>query len=165
MLTGSWWKVSPITIRNCWRKAGLLKTPANPQDREGEDDDDNASELWVEAQEKLSIDPSVTFDDYVECDAAAWTAAELTTEDIVSSACEPEDGSDDDDDVEAEIADRPDDCVSGSDVLSAIAKVRAFLGASASVPEVVQKKVDDIESFVLQRLASTKQKKITDFFK
>ncbi|KAK8757644.1 hypothetical protein V5799_004724 [Amblyomma americanum] len=121
MLTGSWWKVSPTTIRNCWRKAGLLKTPPHPQDRKYEDND-NASELWEEAQENLSIDPSVTFDDYVECDAAAWTAAELTTEDIVSSVREPEDGSDDDN-VEAEIADRPDDCVSSSGVLNAIGKV------------------------------------------
>lgn len=163
MLTGSWWNVKPTTIQNCWRKAGLLKTPADPQALECQEDDDDASELWEEAQGKLAVAPSVTFDDYVQCDAAAWTAAELTTEDIVGSVREPDDASDED--AEAEVADRPDDSVSNSDVLSAIGKLRAYLEASTSVPEALYKNVDDIESFVLRRLCSTQQKKITDFFK
>ncbi|EEC07019.1 POGO family transposase [Ixodes scapularis] len=49
-------------------------------------------ELWSEVTELLAVD-SVSFDDYVLCDKATMTSAELTTEDIVQSIRDDE-GSD-----------------------------------------------------------------------
>ncbi|KAG0423208.1 hypothetical protein HPB47_000996 [Ixodes persulcatus] len=112
--------------------------------------------------------PNPTFKDYVQCDDAAWTSAELTTDNILNSVREQNDCSDEenanDEDEEATVTDQQEESVSNSHVLSAISKLRIFFGRCASATETVHRKVDDIESFVLQRLCSTYQKKISDFF-
>ncbi|XP_050038273.1 tigger transposable element-derived protein 6-like [Dermacentor andersoni] len=122
-LTGAWWSVTSTTNQNCWKKAGLTITDGQPQTDEPAAED-STSELWYEVAEQLAVDPSVTFDDYVQCDEATWTSAELTTDDILQSiqgtAIEDEECSDDmDDDVTA----APEDCdesVSATDALDCL---------------------------------------------
>lgn len=165
MLTGSWWSVKASTISNCWRRAGLFKTSPVPQ--ESEDREELNPELWDELTEKLPFDTAVTFDDYVDCDSAAATSAELTTEDIVNQVRGQEQCDDEDDAEDADTVSTHEEeaTVSSSDALVSIEKIRLFLGRCEDVPDDVHKKVEDVESFVLQRLSSTRQKKITDFFK
>lgn len=165
MLTGSWWSVKASTISNCWRRAGLFKTSPVPQ--ESEDREEVNPELWDELTEKLPLDTAVTFDDYVDCDSAAATSAELTTEDIVNQVRGQEQCDDEDDAEDADTVSTHEEeaTVSSSDALVSIEKICLFLGHCEDVPDDVHKKVEDVESFVLQRLSSTRQKKITDFFK
>lgn len=76
--------------------------------------------------------------------------------------CDDEDDAEDADTVSTH---EEEATVSSSDALVSIEKIRLFLGRCEDVPDDVHKKVEDVESFVLQRLSSTRQKKITDFFK
>ncbi|KAH7964499.1 hypothetical protein HPB51_027261 [Rhipicephalus microplus] len=99
MLTGAWWNVKTSTIRNCWRKAGLIKAPAQVEDNL-EEDHSNPGDLWTEVEELL---PDVSsFDDYVESDSAALTSADMTTEEIVNSVHDVSSDDDDDDDPKEE---------------------------------------------------------------
>lgn len=168
MLTGAWWSVTSSTIQNCWTKAGLVK--GKPENAEQVEEDDTTGELWSEVAEVLPVD-SVTFDDYVQCDEATRTSAELTNEDILQSVQDDE-GSEDDmnDGVGASegAAAALEDCdepVTTADVLDSLRKLRTFLGKSRTATEAVHRNVDELECFVLQSLSCTHQKKITDFFK
>ncbi|XP_049514014.1 tigger transposable element-derived protein 6-like [Dermacentor silvarum] len=156
MLTWLWQNVKASTISNCWRKAGLLKALPTPQDCE--DTQELNPELWDELTEKLPVDTAVTFADYIDSDSAVATPAKLTNEDIVNKVLEQ-------DDADTESTHEEEQSVSSSDVLVFLEKTRLFLGRCKDVPDDVQRKVEDVEAFVLQRVLSTRQKKITDFFK
>ncbi|KAK8756522.1 hypothetical protein V5799_000780 [Amblyomma americanum] len=93
---------------------------------------------------------------YVDSDSAAATSAELTTEDIVNQVREQ-------DDANTGSAHEEEEIVSSSDVLVFLEKTRSFLGRCKDVPDDVHRKVEDVETFVLQRLSSTRQKKIRLF--
>ncbi|KAH6935215.1 hypothetical protein HPB50_004784 [Hyalomma asiaticum] len=169
MLTGAWWSVTSTTIQNCWKKAGLMSTDGEQQSDEPAAEG-SCSELWSEVTEQLDVDPSATFDDYVECDAATWTSAELTTDDILQSVqgteAQDEDCSDDTgDDVTVAPEDR-DESVSATDTLDYLRKLRIFVEKSGRATEAVHKNADGLESFVMQSLCCcTRQKTITDYFK
>lgn len=116
-------------------------------------------ELWREVTEMLAVD-SVSFDDYVLCDEATMTSAELTTEDIVQSIRDDE-GSDDVVDSEGGAA-APEDCdetVTTADMMDIVRKFRIFLGKSTTVTESLQRNVDELESFVLQSFCCTHKQK------
>lgn len=166
MLTGAWWNVKTSTIRNCWRKAGLIKAPAQVEDNL-EEDHSNPGDLWTEVEELL---PDVSsFDDYVESDSAALTSADMTTEEIVNSVRDVSSDDDDDDDPKEEDSVSPnteeDETISHSDVLVHMNKVRTYIGRCSDVPDEVLRKVEGVEAYLISRLCSTRQKKITDFFK
>ncbi|KAH8029654.1 hypothetical protein HPB51_002111 [Rhipicephalus microplus] len=164
MLTGAWWNVKTLTIRNCWRKAGLIKAPAQVKDNL-EEEHSNPGDLWTDVEELL---PDVSsFDDYVESDSAALTSADMTTEEIVNSVRDV--SSDDDDDPKEEDSVSPnteeDETISHSDALVHMNKVRTYIGRCSDVPDEVLRKVEGVEAYLISRLCSTRQKKITDFFK
>ncbi|KAH8039617.1 hypothetical protein HPB51_007817 [Rhipicephalus microplus] len=166
ILTGAWWNVKTSTIRNCWRKAGLIKAPAQVEDNL-EEDHSNPGDLWTEVEELL---PDVSsFDDYVESDSAALTSADMTTEEIVNSVRDVSSDDDDDDDPKEEDSVSPnteeDETISHSDVLVHMNKVRTYIGRCSDVPDEVLRKVEGVEAYLISRLSSTRQKKITDFFK
>ncbi|KAH8028927.1 hypothetical protein HPB51_020505 [Rhipicephalus microplus] len=123
MLTGAWWNVKTPTIRNCWRKAGLIKAPAQVEDNL-EEDHSNPGDLWTEVEELL---PDVSsFDDYAESDSTALTSADMTTEEIVNSVRDV--SSDDDDDPKEEDSVSPnteeDETISHSDVLVSFLSIK-----------------------------------------
>ncbi|KAL3201521.1 hypothetical protein MRX96_012561 [Rhipicephalus microplus] len=135
MLMGAWWNVKTSTIRNCWRKAGLVKAPAQVEDNL-EEDHSYPGDLWTEVEELL---PDVSsFDDYVESDSAALTSADMTTEEIVNSV---RDVSSYDDDPKEEDSVSPnteeDETISHSDVLVHMNKVRTYIGRCSDVPDEV----------------------------
>ncbi|KAH7948966.1 hypothetical protein HPB49_003650 [Dermacentor silvarum] len=165
MLTWLWRNVKASTISNCWRKAGLLKALPTPQDCDCEDTQELNPEIWDELTEKLPVDTAVTFDDYIDSDSVVATSTELTNEDIVNKVLEQDDCSSDEDDADTESTHEEEQSVSSSDVLVFLEKTRLFLGRCKDVPDDVQRKVEDVEAFILQRVLSTPQKKITDFFK
>ncbi|KAH6947494.1 hypothetical protein HPB50_019295 [Hyalomma asiaticum] len=172
MLTGSWWKVKASTISNCWGKAVLLETSLMPQDCEPtpRDCDDEAEldpELWNELTEMLPVDAAVTFEDYVDSDCAAATSAAITCEEIVSRVREQDCCSSDEDDAgDAESGTTEGTSISSVDVVVFLEKTRSYLGCcKKDVPEDILRKVADVEAYMHQRLLSTRQKKITDFFK
>ncbi|XP_054929121.1 uncharacterized protein [Dermacentor andersoni] len=108
--------------------------------------EDSSSELWNEVAEQLAVDPSVTFDDYVQCDEATWTSAELTTDDILQSAqgtaTQEEECSDD---MDYDVTAAPEDCdesVSATDVLDCLRKLRIFIAKSGTATEDVHKNAD-----------------------
>ncbi|KAH7947909.1 hypothetical protein HPB52_016799 [Rhipicephalus sanguineus] len=110
MLTGSWWNVKASTIRDCWRKACLLKTSLTPQDCEPtpRDCDDEAEldpELWNELTEKLLRD------------CAAATSVKLTCEEIVSQVREQDCCSSDEDDAGGAEGGTTEETISISDVV------------------------------------------------
>lgn len=163
MLTGAWWNVKTSTISNCWRKAGLRKAPEQLED-DLEENHSTPGDLWTEVEELL---PDVSsFDDYVESDCAALTSADLTTEEIVNSV---RDVSSDDDDPKDEESMTPnteaDESVTHSDVLVHMDKVRTYIGRCSDVPDEVLRQVEGVEAYLISRLCSARQKKITDFFK
>lgn len=163
MLTGAWWNVKTSTISNCWRKAGLRKAPEQLED-DLEENHSTPGDLWTEVEELL---PDVSsFDDYVESDCAALTSADLTTEEIVNSV---RDVSSDDDDPKDEESMTPnteaDESVTHSDVLVHMDKVRTYIGRCSDVTDEVLRQVEGVEAYLISRLCSARQKKITDFFK
>ncbi|CAN7950417.1 unnamed protein product [Ixodes pacificus] len=175
MLTGAWWSVTSTTIKNCWKKAGLMQGHEQSQDAEQpqnavQAEEGDPGELWSEVTELLAVD-LVSFDDYVLCDEATMTSAELTTEDIVQSIRDDE-GSDDG--MNDDVADNegcvatPEDCdetATTADMMDIMWKFRTFLGKSGTATESLHRNVGELKSFVLQRLCCTHQKKITDYFK
>ncbi|KAH6946715.1 hypothetical protein HPB50_014755 [Hyalomma asiaticum] len=132
MLTGAWWNVKTSTIRNCRRKAGLIKAPAQLEDNL-EEDHRNPGDLWTEVEELL---PDVSsFDDYVESDSTALTSADMTTEEIVNTV---RDVSSDDDDPKEEdsvsLNTEEDETISHSDVLVHMNKVAPILVGAVMCP-------------------------------
>lgn len=107
----------------------------------------------------------MTFDGYTDSDSTAATSTALTNEDITNKVLEQDDCSSDEDDADTESTHKEKQSVSSSDVLVFLEKTRSFLGCCKDVHDDVQRKVEDVEAFVLQRVLSTRQKKITDFFK
>ncbi|KAH6941657.1 hypothetical protein HPB50_021634 [Hyalomma asiaticum] len=117
MLTGAWWSVTSTTLQNCWKKAGLMSTDGEQQSDEPAAEG-SCSEFWSEVTEQLDVDPSATFDDYVECDSVQGTEAQY------------EDCSDDTgDDVTVAPEDR-DESVSATDALDYLRKLRIFIECS-----------------------------------
>ncbi|XP_075526960.1 uncharacterized protein LOC142559216 [Dermacentor variabilis] len=92
MLTGTWWNLKASTISNHWQKAGLVKAPVQLED-DLEVTDNNPGDLWTEVAELLPI--IYSFDDYVESDSEALTAADLITAENFN--CVHDISSDDDD--------------------------------------------------------------------
>lgn len=84
--------------------------------------------------------------------------AEPTTEKILNNIREQEDSSNED--HEEPLVNSQEESVSYTDALNAITKLRAYLGSTASITETLYKNVDEVESFVMQRLCHTHQKKI-----
>lgn len=164
MVTGAWWSVTSTTIQNCWRKAGLVVMPSESEQGSEESD---ASGMWQEVVERLAMDASVTFEDYVQCDDEACTSAELTTDDIVSAV--RGDNSDEDangeDDAETAPVSQPEESLSNADIMECVRKMRTYLGRCSNATEAEHKNVDNFEAFVLRQLSGTRQAKITDFFK
>ncbi|KAH7948292.1 hypothetical protein HPB52_020262 [Rhipicephalus sanguineus] len=170
MLTASWRNVKASTISNCWRKAGLLETSLTPHDckprpRDCDDEAELDPELWNELTEKLPVDAAVTFEDYVDSHCAAATSAELTCEEIVSQVREQDCCSSDEDDAGDAESGTTEETISSSDVLVFLEKARSYLGCCKDVPKNILRKVADVEAYMHQRLLSTRQKKVTDFFK
>ncbi|KAH7947162.1 hypothetical protein HPB52_007929 [Rhipicephalus sanguineus] len=170
MLRRSWWNVKASTISNCWRKAGLLETSltphgCKPRPRDCDDEAELDPELWNELTEKLPVDAAVTFEDYVDSHCAAATSAELTCEEIVSQVREQDCCSSDEDDAGDAESGTTEEAISSSDVLVFLEKTRSYLGFCKDVPEDILRKVADVEAYMHQRLLSTRQKKVTDFFK
>lgn len=83
--------------------------------------------------------------------------AEPTTEKILNNIREQEDSSNED--HEEPLVNSQEESVSYTDALNAITKLRAYLGSTASITETLYKNVDEVESFVMQRLCHTHQKK------
>nr|XP_037280355.1 tigger transposable element-derived protein 6-like [Rhipicephalus microplus] len=164
MVTGAWWSVTSTTIQNCWRKAGLVVMPSESEQGSEESD---ASGMWQEVVERLAMDASVTFEDYVQCDDEACTSAKLTTDDIVSAV--RGDNSDKDangeDDAETAPVSQPEESLSNADIMECVRKMRTYLGRCSNATEAEHKNVDNFEAFVLRQLSGTRQAKITDFFK
>ncbi|KAH6930914.1 hypothetical protein HPB50_020821 [Hyalomma asiaticum] len=172
MLATSWWNVKASIISNCWRKAGLLETLLTPQDceptpRDCNDEAELDPELWNELTEKLPVDTAVTLEDYVDSDCAAATFAELTCKEIVSQVREQDYCSSDKDNAgDAESGTTEETSISSSDVVVFLEKTRSYLGCcKKDVPEDILGKVADVEAYIHQCLLSTRQNKITDFFK
>ncbi|KAH6946400.1 hypothetical protein HPB50_013234 [Hyalomma asiaticum] len=123
MLTGIWWSITSTTIQNCWKKAGLMRTDGQPQIDERAVEG-SSSELWSEVAEQLAVDPSVTFDDYVECN-----------ESVQGTNTWDEEYSDDmDDDVTVAPEDR-DESVPATDALDYLRKLRIFIEKSSTATE------------------------------
>ncbi|KAH6932843.1 hypothetical protein HPB50_010237 [Hyalomma asiaticum] len=107
---GAWWNVKASTISNCWRKAGLIKAPAQLEDNL-EEDHSNPGDLWNEVEELL---PHIlSFDDYIESDSAALTSKDMTAKEIVKSV---QDVSSVDDDLKEEDSEE-DESILQSDAL------------------------------------------------
>ncbi|KAH7970478.1 hypothetical protein HPB49_007760 [Dermacentor silvarum] len=113
----------------------------------------SSSELWSEVAEQLAVDPSATFDDYVQCDEATWTSAELTTDDILQSVqgteTHYEECSHDMDNYVTVAPEDRDELVSATDALEYLRKLRLFIGKSGTATEAVHKNADGLELFVL----------------
>ncbi|KAL3225098.1 hypothetical protein MRX96_004681 [Rhipicephalus microplus] len=142
MLTGAWWNVKTPTIRNCWRKAGLIKAPAQVEDNL-EEDHSNPGDLWTEIEELL---PDVSsFDDYVESNSAALTSADMTTEEIVNSIRDV--SSDDDDDPKEEDSVSPnteeDETISHSDMQVKLKELQAKLQDEEGEKKLLEQKYDE----------------------
>ncbi|KAH6948026.1 hypothetical protein HPB50_022464 [Hyalomma asiaticum] len=139
MLTGAWWNIDMSKISNCWRKAGLIKAPAQLEDNLEEIHSD-PGDLWTEVEELL---PNVSsFNDYVKSDSAALTSPDMTTEENVNSVRDI--SSDNDDDLKKEDSVSPnteeDESVSHSDVLVHMNKVRTYVDWCSDVPDEVLRK-------------------------
>ncbi|KAM7313344.1 tigger transposable element-derived protein 6-like [Ixodes scapularis] len=166
MLTGAWWSVTSTTIKNCWKKAGLMQGHEQSQDAEQpqnavQAEEGDPGELWSEVTELLAVD-SVSFDDYVLCDEATMTSAELTTEDIVQSIRDDE-GSDNgmndgvaDNEGGTAAPELCDETVTTADMMDIVQKFRIFLGKSSTAIELLHRNVDELESFVLQNIYQAK---------
>ncbi|KAH6943706.1 hypothetical protein HPB50_025631 [Hyalomma asiaticum] len=91
-------------------------------------EESDASGMWQEVVERLAMDASMTFEDYVKCDDEAFTSAELTTDDIVSAVRDDEDKSDEDasgeDDAETVPVSQPEEPLSNVDIMECLRKMR-----------------------------------------
>ncbi|XP_037580219.1 tigger transposable element-derived protein 6 [Dermacentor silvarum] len=172
MVIWAWWSVTSTTIQNCWRKAGLVSESEQGSEESGSESEQGSEEsdvsgMWQEVVERLAMDASVTFEDYVQCDDEACTSAELTTDDIVSAV--RGDNSDEDangeDDAETAPVSQPEESLSNADIMECVRKMRTYLGRCSNATEAEHKNVDNFEAFVLRQLSGTRQAKITDFLK
>ncbi|KAH8009579.1 hypothetical protein HPB51_018272 [Rhipicephalus microplus] len=163
IVAGAWWNVTAINIQNCWRKAGLVSIPHEVDSEEGSEESD-VDVMWQEVAERLAMDASVTFEDFVECDSEAYTLAELTIDDILSAVRGDEDA-DGEDDAETAPMCQPEESLSNADIMECVRKMRTYLGRCSNATDQEHKNVDSFEAFVPQQLSGTRQAKITDFFK
>ncbi|KAH7961105.1 hypothetical protein HPB52_002472 [Rhipicephalus sanguineus] len=160
---------APYGIGAIWGPV-FAATSLTPQDCEPtpRDCDDKVEldpELWNELTETLPVGTAVTYEYYVDSDCAAATSAELTCEEIVSQVREQDCCSSDEDEAGDAESRTTEETISSSDVVVFLEKTRSYLGCCKDLPEDILRKVTDVEAYMHQRLLSTCQKKITDFFK
>ncbi|KAH6945055.1 hypothetical protein HPB50_006976 [Hyalomma asiaticum] len=138
-----------------------MRTDNQPQSDEPAAEE-SSSKLWSEVAKQLAVDPSVTFDDYVECGEATWTAAELTTDDIPQSVQGKETQDEQcSDDMNGDVTVAPEDrdkSVSATNALDYLRKLRIFIEKSSTATEAVHKNADGLKSFVMLSLCCTHQK-------
>ncbi|KAH9375001.1 hypothetical protein HPB48_006927 [Haemaphysalis longicornis] len=166
MLTGSWWSVTPATIRNCWHKSGPFPLCSESvQDEQYEEAVESG--MRTEFCHQLDVDSSTSFEDYVLCDSELVTCAKLSDLEIVSSIS-PEEDECDDEYPTAEItvaAEADSNPVTLTEAVGYILKLRDFVFQQQALPEEVHKSIDSLGSFVAScALRAPVQMKITDFF-
>ena len=167
MLVSAWDALTPETIVNCLRKAGIS---SESQEAAIAEDDDPFKELQDEIDDLLSIEP----DHFAEnIDAASLTDvdagvaaiqrsptdAEIVAELLVN---EEEDGSDDESVVEEE--DEPLQCPNENELLQVIETLQRF-SLFSDKGSTIQTYVNNLERTVDQHFVKKKtQTVITDFF-
>lgn len=97
--------------------------------------------MWQEVAERLAIDASLKFEEYVQCDDEECMSAKLTTDNTVSAARGDEDNSNEDanseDNVETTPVGQPEESLSNADIMECMWKMHTYLGRCINANEAV----------------------------
>lgn len=149
-LKAAWEEVGPVTIQNCFAKAGFLCS-LEPD-----------VELIEPPQQWSQISHGISYEDFLNIDQNVPTFGGMTAEEIVSQIqnkkiCESSDNESDEEDVEEKLP----TCQEANDFFQNTIK---FIEAQQGVPDDIFAAAHKLEKFLLNcQLQKKKQAKITDF--
>ena len=166
ILSIAWREVTPITVANCFRKAGFVKED-NPVD-DGDQEINPEDIFWDAVQEEFAID--VPFENYVAVDDDVLTSETMTESDIVDAVKksndaadikpeEPENDEGEEEEIQRYVPENTAQC------LEYISGIHTFF-QSSKVPEHVLEALKTLEDHALKSsvMRRKKQCKITDMF-
>lgn len=153
MLKAAWDEVRPLTIKNCFSKAGFFCS-SEPE-----------IELIEPPEDWTTISNGLLYEEFLSIDANLSTFGQITEEEIVSKIqnkkiCESESSGDErkEENVEEKLP-------TSGEAYNYLQKTNKFIEAQEDVPDNVFAASHTIENFLLNcKIQNRKQRKITDFF-
>lgn len=163
MCKQAWDKVKPETIKNCFKKAGFVKT-----DEESAEETVTDETLPIDGWEDVAPNQTILYEDFLNVDENVAVCGELTDADIVAEVLDTEEQNDDGsgDEIVGSPADEEETPVpNAADAMTYLREIRRFVESRNDVGDVQFKSLDVLESFIMaERLNSKKQAKISSFF-
>lgn len=158
----AWDRVKPETIKNCFKKAGFVKT----EDESVEATEAEAIPTAVDGWEDVAADPTISFEDFLNVDEDVAVCGEITEAEIVAEVLGSEKQDNDGEGSEDEITGVEEETVpSAADASNHVKQLRRFFESRINVSDSYFNSLNMLESFVMaERLNSRKQAKISHFF-
>ncbi|XP_063230823.1 tigger transposable element-derived protein 4-like [Bacillus rossius redtenbacheri] len=162
MCKQAWDRVKPETIKNCFKKAGFVKT----EDETVEATEAEAIPAAVDGWENVGADPTISYEDFLNVDEDVAVCGDVTDTEIIAEVLGSEKQDDDGEGSEEEIAGVEEEPVpSAADAMNHIKELRRFFESRINVSDSYFISLIKLESFVMaESLNSRKQAKISSFF-
>ena len=167
MTASAWNQVLPETIakcfRKCWGDAVGLNPDVDPTTvAEAEDPDDDIPLSIL--RERLHLDPSLSFDDYLNVDQDLATGQTETEESIFASLREsPEEENENESDEETTDTEAP--SMSTFDALNRVRELQSYFTRLENARQSDFLHLSEMEAFLLKQSCLQRQSVITNFFK
>ena len=166
MTASAWNQVLPETIFKCFRKCWGDSVGLNPEvdpttDDDAEDPDDDIP-LSV-LRERLQLDPSLSFNDYLNVDRELATG-QTETEESIFAALRDEDN-EQNDESEDESTEPESVSMSTSEALVRVRELLSYFTRLDNARQTDFLHLSEMEAFLLKRSCSQRQSVITHFFK
>lgn len=157
MCSSAWDQVTPITIANCFKKAGFQHiTLERLQEIE---DIIPVAEHW----DDVTGESGVSYEDFVQMDNEVAVCGELTNADILSDVINSQTATAISSDEEDDVIEKP--VPSICEAMNHIKELRCFVEGRQNVSDTIFQSLNKLEEFCLkEKINSRKQTKIDHFF-
>lgn len=163
MCKQAWDKVRPETIKNCFKKAGFVKT-----DEESVGATEAEAVPPVDSWEDVVSNSTISYEDFLNVDEDVAVCGEMTDAEIIAEVLGNEKQDDDADGLGDEIAGSSAEEVpvpSAADAMNHVQELRRFFESRINVSDSYFNSLNMLESFITaERLNLRKQAKISSFF-
>lgn len=162
-LSQAWKSVTPITVANCFKKAGFIATIINDaKENDCVESMDTLNDYWSRLEELHLISDSQDMEEYLSIDSAVITSAQLSDEDILAGVQETKAVENEEDSTCDMIETETKAIPKGKEARAAIDVLRRYISGSETGASFLES-LDAIEDFIYENESRQRQSKITRY--